>query len=195
MTRLLDDPDGIVRAAAIRALGTLHATTVVEQLIALLSFDAPSETEVHTIVRAIKVLGELGDPRAVAPLLDLFWRLDRSSYAYEIASALRALHDPSVVEPLLQRLPTAQGTRPWHIISLLEHFRDPRAVEPLLALLDVRATERLERKFQVRVIEALGVLGDPRAIEPLRAAFPQTTDEVHAAIWNTLRGLEIESEN
>jgi len=75
-------------------------------------------------------------------------------------SALCTLNDPSILESLLQHLPTSQGIQRWQIITLLEHFRDPRAVEPLLALLNVHATEPFEKRFQIRVIKVPGTLGD-----------------------------------
>jgi HEAT repeat protein len=59
----LDDPDPMVRAAAIAALGTIKDRDAVIPLISCLN-----DKEISIRIGAAEVLGKLGDKRAVGPL-------------------------------------------------------------------------------------------------------------------------------
>jgi HEAT repeat protein len=105
---------------------------------------------------AAEVLGKIGDPRAVEPLIaalkDAEWRV-RAAAAY----ALGKIKDPRAVEPLIAALKNESRAAAAYALG---EIKDPRAVEPLIAALkdkDVRAS----------AAEALGKIGDPRAVEPL----------------------------
>jgi HEAT repeat protein len=138
-----------------------------------------------------KALGEIGDRRAVEPLLK---SLEGGAQA-AVIDALGKLGDPRAVEPILAKLPDkSPGTRGAAARSLAK-LGDKRAVEPLIRLLedkdaemrcvaaealgtlrDRRATAPLlallgDKGFGVprRALLALGKIGDPAAVEPLLA--------------------------
>jgi HEAT repeat protein len=64
---------------------------------------------------AIRALGQVKDPRAVMPLLDIFLGPD-ADLRYDASDSLAIIHDPSEVEPLIAALkdprPEAGNTQP-----------------------------------------------------------------------------------
>lgn len=109
-------------------------------------------------------LGEIGDPRAVGPLVDVL--LDKSEWVNEDAAKALVKIGLPAVEPLIMAL---KGTRSRGrgktidiqnlVVKALGEIGDPRAVEPLIKALD---SDQL-----MSCIGALGKIGDPRAVEPL----------------------------
>ncbi|MGH2507623.1 MAG: HEAT repeat domain-containing protein [Ktedonobacteraceae bacterium] len=162
---ILDDQsdDSRVRASAITALSLLGATDAIESLITCLS--SPNEFIVYT---AVKALGDLHVVNAIQPLVAILFQPDRV-FAYDaVGDALCKLGDPSVVDLLLQRLPTSSSRQCWTIVHVLMHFSDSRIIEPLIALLDPLATDSwFDEEVQKVIIGYLGKLGDTRAIQPL----------------------------
>jgi len=110
------------------------------------------------------VLGEIGDARAVEPLLAAL--KDKDVYVRENAvEALGKIGDTRAVEPLLAALKDVN----WKISSAakkaLGEIGDVRAVEPLLAFIKDDQTD-----LDPTAVIALGEIGDTRAVEPLLAA-------------------------
>jgi len=148
---LRDVPPGVV--AAFRRIGS----PAVGPLIAALADPAESTRE-----RAATALGDIGDPRAVAPLiaaLDVPGR--RESARKAAARALGKLRDARAVDPLITALQDTGLPRvSTAAAEALGKIGDPRAVGPLLAAYhDMRAP----------TLGALVEIGAP-AIEPLATA-------------------------
>jgi HEAT repeat protein len=113
---------------------------------------------------AAKALGELGDARAVEPLIKTL--ADKSCLIGDVreaaAEALGRLGDTRAVEPLMQSLSGHEIAVRKAAAAALGRLGDARAVEPLIKALkekreDVRETAAM----------ALGQFGDTHAVEAL----------------------------
>ena len=104
-------------------------------------------------------LGELGDKRAVEPLIAALKDED-IDVRCEAAEALGFIGDKRAVEHLLPLLKHENPGLRWETAEALGNIGDKRALEPLIALLrDEDSGVRLE------AAEALGKMGDVRAVE------------------------------
>ena len=118
---------------------------------------------------AVRALGDLGDRRAVVPLIE---RLNDDEVFLEVVDALGALGDSRAVPYLVDLLSEYRieliGTK-HRIVKALGELRDPRAVEPILAFLDEEYDyyRRLNRSSEI--VEAIWKIGDKSAIEPLNS--------------------------
>ena len=140
-------------AGALLAIGA----PAVEPLIAALTGPAEKTRE-----RAAAALGDIGDPRAVEPLIVALGNPGNHASARSAAAeALGKLRDERAVQPLITAL---RGTRPPRVRSAaakaLGKIGDPRAVEPLLAA---------HHEVGDLALDALAQIG-PCAVEPLAAA-------------------------
>lgn len=117
---------------------------------------------------AIRALGEIGDARAVAPLLKLMGEDHGGSWPDQAISALGAIGDPRAVEPLIAIVEEAQPdrVRVEDAARALGHIRDPRAVEALARLL----RKSKDTTLISAAADALGAGRDPKAAEALIAA-------------------------
>lgn len=165
----LEDPVPAVRIEAAIALAEARETRATQVLL-----DAMQLRSVR--LDAIRALGTMHDPTAVAPLtrvMTSFWMpwADR----LQAAAALCALSDPAgaaYLESKLTSRKTAERAAAMHFIGESHHPRARALLEPLLT----RATEPL-RDVAVR---ALGLHGDPAARTALEAA-RTTADEALVA--------------
>jgi len=131
---------------------------------------------------AVRVLGEIGDPKAVDPLIEVLKNKDET---YEVrgsaAIALGEIGDPRAVDPLIEALSYedagwaednwvvrkdkseyALTVRKSAAIALGE-IGDPRGVDPLIEALSYVDYSHVV----IYSAEALGKIGDPRAVDPL----------------------------
>lgn len=147
-----------VSTSALLTLLRLRDPSAIPQLLAALALPQP-----HVRTTVALVLGELGDRRAVEPLIELldtgyngsFWDNERAMAAY----ALGCLGDPRAIEPLIAALSDHDwGTR-GKAIEALGRLGDRRAVEPIIAV-------TRERQIPSGAT-ILGNLGDRRAVAPL----------------------------
>ena len=163
-------------------------------------------------VEAARALGQIGDLRAIEPLIAAIEDRDPEVRVQAVA-AVRNLQDPRVPEVLLYALDDDHWPVRAVAVRCLGSFRDPdffgtlvtalatdespnvraRAAEALAGLNDLRATEPLiatlrDKNPYVRwhTAKALGDLKDPRAVEPLIAAL---SDEDHITKRSVIAAL------
>ena len=159
--------------------------------------------------RAAWALGEIGDVRAIEPLIATL----NGKYEKPVGVALVKFGKPAV-EPLIVALKDKNTTVRLVAAWALGEIKDGRAVEPLIAKLkdkdidvrataagalgqigDVRAVESLIATLKdtnvgvrMRAAKALGQIGDAGAIEPLNALISQTSNyegiEIYKIIFN-----------
>jgi len=187
----LESADINTKLDAALALGKMKTERAVSSLVRLLK---ESRDGVVRFVAATS-LGEIGDRRAVMPLIDTIRDNEtRATVLTAAATALGKIKDPKAVEPIMKLL--------WHenpdvragMADALGQLRDQRAVMALIATLgdenpNVResaakalgATEdflavdplvmvsKRDRVSDVRwwAVHALGDIGDPRAVGSL----------------------------
>jgi HEAT repeat protein len=113
---------------------------------------------------AAVALGELGDCRAVEPLIQVLhdddWDLGRAA-----AEALGRLGDHRAVGPLVTALGSPELNVRRYAAEALGRIGDADAVEPL-----VGALKDDDEILRTEAAEALGRIGDRRAVEPLVAS-------------------------
>jgi hypothetical protein len=147
----------------------LKATADVEGLVKALGYrKGLSSVPRH----ADDALGEIGDPRAVEPLIA----------ALKDSGSAVGLHAAS------------------NAASALGKIGDPRAVEPLIAALKdsndrvpCYAADALGKMSKVSVpcdaADALGKIGDPRSVGPLTAALTDANNDVRSSAADALRKI------
>ena len=139
--------------------------------------------------RAAEALGQIDDPRAVAPLIAALH--DQEQCVRD--AALNVLGDMGerAVKPLIATLKDEDETIRKEAATALGQIGDERAVEPLIATLK----DEDEALLMAAVI-ALGQIGDERAVEPLIAALKhwqqrwQLLDAVRDSTSDLLRAVE-----
>lgn len=157
---------------------------------------------------AVKALGEIGDPLAVEPLLELL-NEEEIELRPVTLTALAALGEARAVEPLVKLLYTDQpnqaqiiktlieidvhqaverlitrltvGHRHWETFDLLRQF-GPLAVEPLIARLD-RTGDNADQK---RLLHALAQTGTDRAVAYLADRLPEAGYKLRPEIVEAL---------
>src|SRR4030042_3481139 len=105
-------------------------------------------------------LGDIGDPRAVEPLIEALKNDEFSGVRWIAAEALSKLGAPAVA-PLIGALQHHNDDVRWKAAIALGEIGDPRAVEPLIALLCDE-----DRYVKGRAAHALGLIGEA-AVGPL----------------------------
>ena len=135
-------------------------------------------------IKACKVLGESGDPRAWEPLIHAL-----HDHEVEVRSAacqaLRQLRDPRSVEPIMALL--AEEMHPplrLQAIRALATHKDPAAAPMLIELL---SDEEIE--VRVAVCRALGEIGAVSATDALLEALADASRIVRVAVCEALGRL------
>ena len=147
------DPADNVRMASLKAAGILDFDLIVR---VLHEHQAPSMR-----IAAAELLGELGDERALAPLLESLSLDAEGGVRAAAAAALGELRDERAVAPLLESLSLdAEGGVRAAAAAALGELGDERAVAPLLQSLSLDA----EGVVRAEVAAALGKLEDPEAL-------------------------------
>jgi HEAT repeat protein len=171
--RMLYYPDYMARKRAADILGKIKNPLSVEPLCNILVY---VETDPRDVVRVDNIvfmleyacfaLGEIGDVRAVEPLIKILeskcksyrngWRITNAALA-----ALGKIRDDRVVTALLvavERDPTQMQAA----CKILGENKEKRAVEPLLRYLNSE-----NGSIRQEAITALGKINDARAVEPI----------------------------
>lgn len=141
---------------------------------------------VQRIRTAAEALGEIGDPRAVEPLVDVavtfdFTRAAQDEVKKVITEALKKIGDPLTIDVLIAKFKNEPyGSHACNAVEMLGRMQDPRAIEFLLdariasghRLLEVfgESWRPLQREVLIAlrtIAEALGEMENPRAVELL----------------------------
>jgi len=120
-------------------------------------------------VAVIRALGQLGDERAVDPLIAALGESD-SGVRMAAAQALGQLGGKRAVETLLVALRDSDSDVRMAAVQALGQLGDERAVGPLIAIL-----RDSDLGVCVAAAQVLGQLGDKRAVEPLIVALENPT--------------------
>jgi|GEM_PF-1038659 len=144
---------------AIDALGMLGAA-VLEPVLSLLK-----DEDSGLRLAAVKILNEIGDTRAIEPLLTVLRNDDSDLVRWDTVRTLGKLQDPRTVGPLIDALDDDDHEVRSAAAEALGALGDRQAVEPLIEVL-----ENDESGVRRAAVLALGQLGDERAVEALTAA-------------------------
>ena len=125
----LAHPDVHIQEASARILGKIKDPSAVFPLIA--AFQAPFADRVR--IAAAVALGDLGDARAVAPLMEALYE-KTSPALHEVPRALAKL-GACAVSPLIQALGDADGQVSRMAMAALGEIGDARAIPPLIGRL------------------------------------------------------------
>ena len=169
------------------------------------------EKDVQARKSAAVALGEIGDSRAVEPLIKILNDLN-SNVRWAAAEALKKIGE-SAVEPLIESLKD-EKIRILAAVALGE-IGDFRAVEPLIESLkddypkaQWAAAEALQKigktaveplieslkdeRARIPAVVALGEIGDSRAVEPLTKILQDKNADVRWAAMNALEKISRE---
>jgi HEAT repeat protein len=242
LVRLLNHSDPDIQYHALEALGVIGDASAVEPLITVLKHDEMSGVRwkaaeslatigapsVGPLIGALEhpdgdvrwkaaiALGEIGDQRAIEPLIRQLSDTDRFVKS-RVAHALGMIGAPAV-HPLIKTLREGDGNLRWGAAIALGRIKDPLAVEPLIRALadkyeNVRAEaaaslaeigkpaiapliwflEYSEGGMRHEVMNALGELHANDAIEPLVQMLEKADEQERCAIAATLDAILIPS--
>lgn len=121
---------------------------------------------------AIEALGEIGDARAVVPLIDIYTKKEYSKFNFMREKALAALgniRDVKAVEPLINALQNSNHSVQMQAADCLGKIGDPKAVGPLITLLKDKPFN-YAYIYEI-IIRSLGLIGDRAAVESLIEAY------------------------
>ncbi|MFN3531710.1 MAG: HEAT repeat domain-containing protein [Candidatus Brocadia sp.] len=153
----LNDESMVVSEKAAKALGQLGKKEATGALISALN----SNTNLSIVCSIIEALGQIGDTRAVEPLI-AFLTHKESKVRECTAASLGKLRDARAVEPLITVLNDEQERVRWYAADSLGKIGDPVCVESLVRLLS-DASARVRES----AVTALGQIGNQQAIESL----------------------------
>ena len=180
---ILVDSQWDVRSAAGKALDKIGARAFDPLVAALKNGGALGAAGVRYY--AAKALGQIGDARAVEPLIAAL-KDDEDSYLRgESACSLGHIGDPRAVEPLIAALEDEEDLVARNkAVEALGRIADPGAVVPLIAALD-----NWSWSGRKEAAEALGKIGDPRAGATLVAALTDRDRGIREAAAQALDRL------
>jgi len=153
----MDDESLVVREKAAKALGKLGKREAEEALISALG----SNTDLSILCSVIEALGQIGDTRAVDPLIISLTHKESKVREYA-AAALGKLRDSRAVESLIAALSDEQERVRWYAADSLGKIGDPICVESLIKLLSDTSA-----RVRESAVTALGQIGNQQAIESL----------------------------
>ena len=127
--------------------------------------EALGDQDEWTQAYATVALGEIGDKKAVEPLVQLLAKKRVGPVAVRAAQVLADMGDANGVDGLVHILQSGDQEHRVQAAYCLGRIRDPRGLEPLIRAL-------ADTNWGVRSGAAKGLkdMGDPKAIAPLREA-------------------------
>ncbi len=167
--------DGIQRAQVRETLVHIGSSG----LSALLSI--VEERSPLTIGDAVKVLGRIGDKRAVPSLLMALEHAD-SRLRREILEALGLLGDRSALGKIIALFSDPDESVQLSAVQAVQRIPDLRAVRPIIAIL--HRTQNAALKLQS--VNALATCGSQKAVAILSALLPNADTELKKAIAKAL---------
>ncbi len=165
------DPEGWAKRAASRS----RTDEKLEALAQVRKAPGDRKAAVPALVEVLKqapkaraeaavALGEIGDPRAVQPLIEALDPGARDRETVEanrhVADALGALRAREAVDKLKELTSSPDGYAQVAAVDALGRIGDPAAVETLVA---IATGERSEPFTARKALLALGIIADPRA--------------------------------
>lgn len=143
-------------------------------------------TSPHAQVRTLCAwaLGEIGDARAVVPLLHALYDVEPRVQDW-VTKALGELGDLRAVDPLIQALGARSPNVRRHAAAALGWLGDTRAVSALITALDDKSPD-----VRASAAEGLGKLKDPQAVKPLIALSRDGDDWVRVRVAYALYELK-----
>ncbi len=139
-----------------------------------------TSSDVDVRIRAVDVLGELKDPRAVDPLINLLHD-ENAAIRKNAVESLEKLGDTRALEPLICTLQDDDVSVRWYTCRALGSFGDARPVESLIQLLNDP-----DHFVRESAADALGEIGDPKAAKPL---IPILNDPNEGTRWSAASAL------
>jgi HEAT repeat protein len=186
LLRVLKMQDHYVQVEAIEGLGALKAKEAVAPLMAI----APDDTvEPFVSRKALRALGDIGDPQAVPVLVKMMFKDRRGASFYPEASfALYQLGQPSSDALLAVLKGDDKELFAWarenHVLDaalyakasqVLGDLYDRRAEKPLLAKLSYEASQPgFKLMVRMKAAEALGRMRTKEAVKPLSGMLGET---------------------
>ena len=165
--RLMSDEDEDVRSMALTVGATLESKEATPHIIRLLD-----DPDWWLRMTAAETLGNIGDPRAVKPLLDAMKDPDTAMACIE---ALGRIKDPRALPHLAQQLSRSQVEIRMETLEALRAYGDRRVV-PLLQEVVTQDPSPAAQVRAAAVIEEL--TGDSRATDSLVGRVSQTGESV-----------------
>ena len=131
--------------------------------------------------KAADFLGEIGDPKAVPPLIEA---LGDPVISWIAAESLGKLRDARAVQPLIASLASGEKWLRRNAAIALGQIGDPSAVEPLIKLLS-------DRKHDVRqaAATALGMIGSKGSVSALQLLVKDPDENVRQAAAASLEQI------
>ena len=135
----------------------------------------------------VRALGEIGDRRAVEPLINVLQVKDEETSTLGIAArSLGEIGDPQAVDALAKILKDNDDDNRIRGIAArsLGEIGDRRAVESLIDALDDK-----DAGVRIDVVWALGAIGDARAVKPLKNALTDSVIYVKSAAKEAMQKI------
>jgi HEAT repeat protein len=129
---------------------------------------------------AAEALGEIGDARAVQPLIAVLPVIPE-----EAAEALGKIGDSRAVDPLIAMLRNKEADERFAAAKALGNLGDARALEPLLDSLD----RNYDSKVRKAIVESLGRMKAARAIDRLIPLLKHKEKELADAVAEALASI------
>ena len=186
LIRMLENPASrdyvLARKYAAYAFAELKDARAVDVLIGMLherlhieeDGEIYDEPEHETIEAVAGALTEIGDPRALEPIVN---RLLEGDHWHQ--DALKGWGEPALLL-LLEALKSEDVNRRSNAASLMENFNDPRAIDNLIYVLENDS----EKEVRHSAAYALTWIGSPKAFDALLAALddPYEQTQIQAAM-------------
>ncbi|MEO1287320.1 MAG: HEAT repeat domain-containing protein [Chloroflexota bacterium] len=138
------------------------------------------EEEPELKYHIIRLIGHLGDTRAVEPLLSLYDPNHHTLITDGIVEALGQIGDARAVDMLIEALKSPNPSIYSKSARSLGYIKDERAIEPIIALLKTAHSDR------ARIYDALRQFKDPNTIEIFIAGLRDPWWNVQVSCANAL---------
>ena len=165
----------------ITAIGYFRSSSPVPRLIERLqSPDAQHKEEI------VRVLGEIGDPMAARPLMELLHDEDRMVRYYS-ARALFKMGGRDVVQSLCGLLNDPDEWIVINVLEILSQLRDPEAVPALVGQFEIARDSRLK----AIIISSLATFAETRLLKTFESGLDSFDPRIQANSVEAISGLKI----